>query len=109
MLQAGVAQQVATAVAPSVSDALAAKFAAANAGFMQVQPGASPAQLGSFSAQPGTPLPASASAAGSAGLPDAARLAALDAKLAQFPQLSPAPGLPSIHPPARVSLFTDCR
>jgi len=95
MLQAGVVQQVATAVAPSVSDALAAKFAAANASFLQVQPGASPPQLGSFSAQPGTLLPTSTSTAGSTGLPDAARLAALDAKLAHFQQRSPGPGLPA--------------
>ena len=85
VLQAGVAPHVVPAAAPSIADALAAKFAAANASFMQ--------------AQPGLPLPAAlpagpATAAAAAAMPpeaaiDAAKLAALDAKLAQFQQAVP--------------------
>ena len=84
VLQAGVAPHVVPAAAPSITDAVAAKFAAANASFMQGQPGVLPP------ATPPTPAPASAAATAATPPADAAKLAALDAILAQFQQAVPA-------------------
>ncbi|BDA48640.1 hypothetical protein COCOBI_12-3210 [Coccomyxa sp. Obi] len=95
LAQAGVAPHVVPAAAPGVADALAAKFAAANASFMQGQPGLPPPA--GLPAAPGT-------AAATAATPpeaaiDAAKLAALDAKLAQFQQaVPPASGGPALAP-----------
>jgi hypothetical protein len=81
---------VVPAVAPSVSDALAVKFAAANASFMQAMPASAAA---SSSAASSLPAPGASAAAAAAGAgPDAAKLAALDAKLAQFQQITPSSG-----------------
>ena len=78
------------AVAPSVSDALAVKFAAANARFMQARPASA---APSSSAASTLPAPGASAAAAAAGAgPDAAKLAALDAKLAQFQQITPSSG-----------------
>lgn len=91
MVQAGVAPHVVPAAAPSLSDALTVKFAAANASFVQAMPAASSCAASS-SGLPSLPAPGSSVAAASAApgaVPDAARLAALDAKLAQFQQAMP--------------------
>lgn len=83
------APHVVPAGAPSIADTLAAKFAAANASFMQGQPGLPPpATLPA--ALPAAPVTAAATVATPPeAVIDAAKLVALDAKLAQFQQAVP--------------------
>ncbi|CAL8463495.1 g3029 [Coccomyxa elongata] len=99
LARAGVAPHVVPAGAPSIADALAAKFAAANASFMQGQPGLPP-PAALPTALPAAPVTAAATvAAPPEAAFDAAKLAALDAKLAQFQQPSPpASGGPALAP-----------